>query len=157
MATKIGVGPASIFRIAGKVEGSAPDVAQDPNFDGLLTETHADSVIYRIPVIASPTAVGMNRLLVTLRYQGCNERYCLQPVTDSIFADIRLAGAALDGARFDSATTPAVTGLARPSRSRTVPSQGQPTGNGSLGLFLWIGAGMGALSLLTPCVFPMVP
>jgi thiol:disulfide interchange protein DsbD len=30
-------------------------------------------------------------------------------------------------------------------------------GNGSLGLFLWIAATMGALSLLTPCVFPMVP
>jgi thiol:disulfide interchange protein DsbD len=30
-------------------------------------------------------------------------------------------------------------------------------GNGSLPLFLWIAATMGALSLLTPCVFPMVP
>jgi thiol:disulfide interchange protein len=30
-------------------------------------------------------------------------------------------------------------------------------GGGSLGLFLWIAATMGALSLLTPCVFPMVP
>ncbi len=30
-------------------------------------------------------------------------------------------------------------------------------GDGSLGLFLWIAATMGALSLLTPCVFPMVP
>jgi thiol:disulfide interchange protein DsbD len=37
------------------------------------------------------------------------------------------------------------------------PLQGTLPGNGSLGLFLWIAATMGALSLLTPCVFPMVP
>ena len=163
IATTITVGPSSVFRLAGPIQGSAPEIALDPNF-GINTETHADSVTYRIPIIASPSASGTKQLVVAMRYQACNDRYCLQPVTDSFTADIKLTGVAARAAAatFDSAK-PAP--FVEPSRPPSLPraERGAPSpsdrlpGNGSLGLFLWIAATMGALSLLTPCVFPMVP
>jgi thiol:disulfide interchange protein DsbD len=176
IATTIKVGPASVFRLAGTIEGTAPNIADDPNF-GMLTETHTDSVIYRIPIVAAPTATGRQRLALALRYQTCNDRYCLPPVTDTITGTIVLAGVATTTAAFDSAKT---VGNEKPgagdgksgigNRAASGPESAVPAlaardprpaaplpGNGSLALFLWIAATMGALSLLTPCVFPMVP
>ena len=157
--TTITVGPASTFRLAGKIEGTPPEIADDPNF-GIMTETHTDSVSYRIPVIPSPSANGTKQLVIALRYQTCNDRYCLPPVTDTITADIKLAGAAAaTAAAFDSVKPSAAppTATLVPSPKSLVPKQQSLPGNGSLGLFLWIAATIGALSLLTPCVFPMVP
>jgi thiol:disulfide interchange protein DsbD len=149
--TTITVGPSSTFRLGGTIQGSTPDIAEDPNFN-MMTETHVDSVTYRIPIVASPAVTGTKQLVIALRYQTCNDRYCLPPVTDTITAEIKLAGAALSAADFESARPSLV-----PSPQSPVPKQGTLPGNGSLGLFLWIAATMGALSLLTPCVFPMVP
>lgn len=172
--TTIRVGPETNFRIGGKITGTDPDIANDPNF-GIMTETHADSAVFSIPVISNPSASGKRRLAIALRYQTCNDRYCLPPVTDTIAADVKLAGAAVADAKWTTATpkadapapapvkAAATTPSAVPSSAMpaTVPGaapiQGSLPGNGSLGLFLWIAATMGALSLLTPCVFPMVP
>ena len=160
IATTITVGPSSVFRLAGPIRGSEPEIALDPNF-GINTETHSDSITYRIPVIASPSATGTRQLVVTMRYQACNDRYCLQPVTDSFTADIKLTGvaAAAAAASFDSAKPAPTVEPSRPLALSPSPSPAPVSlpGNGSLALFLWIAATMGALSLLTPCVFPMVP
>lgn len=152
--TTIRVGPASAFRVSGTIAGTTPEMAHDPNFN-MVTETHTDSAIYAIPVLASPTASGTERLVLTLRYQTCNDRYCLPPVTDTLVAQVKVAAqqtlTAAASASWDSAAPPV---------EATQPPAGAPSrlpGNGSLGLFLWIAATMGALSLLTPCVFPMVP
>ena len=157
IATTISVGPSNTFRLAGKIQGTPPDAKNDPLFDGLLTETHSDSVIYRIPIIASPSASGTKQLAVAMRYQACNDRYCLPPVTDTITAAITVTGVAVAGgaATFDSAR-PAPSITPEPAVARA-PAPERLPGNGSLALFLWIAATMGALSLLTPCVFPMVP
>ena len=154
IATTIKIGPSPSFRLAGRIDGTTPEIADDPNF-GMMTETHTDSVIYQIPVIASPTQSGTQRLAIALRYQTCNDRYCLPPVTDSIFADVKLIGAALANDSLWTASAPAET--LSPGPQPLPPRQGSLPGNGSLALFLWIAATMGALSLLTPCVFPMVP
>jgi thiol:disulfide interchange protein DsbD len=163
IATTIKVGPAETFRLAGTIEGTPPDIADDPNF-GMMTETHTDSVVYRIPVVTSPSANGTKQLVVALRYQTCNDRYCLPPVTDTITTDVRVIGVATAPAAFDSATpaaaapaTPTPTATSAPAVQNVPIKQGKLPGNGSLALFLWIAATMGALSLLTPCVFPMVP
>src|SRR3954471_23691494 len=37
IATPVTVGPAATFRLAGKIEGSTPNIADDPNF-GMMTE-----------------------------------------------------------------------------------------------------------------------
>ncbi len=48
----------------------------------------------------------------------------------------------------------APSAAARPAYAPALPAE---RGASSFGLFLWLAATMGALSLLTPCVFPMVP
>jgi thiol:disulfide interchange protein DsbD len=58
------------------------------------------------------------------------------------------AAAASPAAPVTIASTPPGTAIA---------GGGTTTGERSFGLFLWIAATMGALALLTPCVFPMVP
>jgi thiol:disulfide interchange protein DsbD len=154
IATTIRVGPSSSFRLAGTIKGTTPEIANDPNF-GMMTETHTDSVIYQIPIVASPTGSGSQRLTIALRYQTCNDRYCLPPVTDTIVADVKVAGAAASDSLW-AASTPAAEPI-EPGPDPTLPPAERLPGNGSLALFLWIAATMGALSLLTPCVFPMVP
>ena len=171
--TRITVGPRDDFHLAGKITGTNPDVANDPNF-GIMTETYSDSAIFSIPVASAPSASGTRRLNLAIYYQTCNDRYCLPPVEDTLGVDVSFVGApvAAVASSIDtsSAVTPADTGtvqriatitarLTRPGPATLDRNFGNPTlpGDGSLALFLWIAATMGALSLLTPCVFPMVP
>jgi len=69
-------------------------------------------------------------------------------------------GAAAEGAATEAAATeePAAQAVPLPSdadAAADAAAGGVP--GGSLGGFLWLAATMGLLSLLTPCVFPMVP
>jgi thiol:disulfide interchange protein len=149
IATKIGVEPGTVFRVAGRIRGTEPYVANDPNF-GIMTETYTDSAVFSIPVASAPGASGTKRLVVSMYYQTCNEKYCLPPVEDTLGVDVRFAGAPV--VTSDPAPAVAVT-----SPAGVAASPAPLPGNGSLALFLWIAATMGALSLLTPCVFPMIP
>lgn len=163
--TQIKVGPSAIFRLSGTITGTEPDVANDPNF-GIMTETYTDSAVFSIPVASSRAATGTKRLVVSMYYQTCNDKYCLPPVEDTLGVDVKLVGTvAAPPAASTSAAIPvtdapmsAAPTVNEPVRTtqRSLPTTTLP-GNGSLGLFLWIAATMGALSLLTPCVFPMVP
>ena len=44
------------FRLAGKITGPEPEMANDPNF-GIMTETYTDSAVFSIPAVSSPTRV----------------------------------------------------------------------------------------------------
>jgi thiol:disulfide interchange protein len=154
LKTQINVGPPASFRLIGRVTGTEPDIANDPNF-GIMTETYSDSAIFSIPASSMPTATGTKRLIISVQYQACTDTYCLPPVVDTVGVDVKLVGTPVE--------LPAVSGSAAPPAIEA-PRAVQPVvpiptlpGNGSLALFLWIAATMGALSLLTPCVFPMVP
>jgi thiol:disulfide interchange protein DsbD len=170
IASVIAVGPSRIARIAGAIDAPTPIVADDPNF-GIVTETYTDSANFRIPVEIRPTtAAGTHALQVTAYYQTCNQRYCLPPVTDTLAVSVVVAAAAAvappaPGAQPVAEARPAVS-IPRLVAQPPAGATGNPptliaergaTGSGSFALFLWLAATMGALSLLTPCVFPMVP
>ena len=190
--TQISVAPHTDFRVAGTIKGTEPQIADDPNF-GIMTETYTDSALFSIPVVSAPTATGTKRLIVSMYYQTCNDKYCLPPAEDTLGVDVRFAGVPVSASvwaagmppsvaapksgspptavpgrpnSLNAATTPArpdslnATVAAPPSAAvgaRDRPPVTTLPGDGSLALFLWIAATMGALSLLTPCVFPMVP
>jgi len=146
------------FRLTDSIRGTKPKVALDPNF-GMETETHTDSALYALKLVADPYTTGPTRLAVAMRYQVCNDRLCLPPVVDTAEMTVDIAGRPAG----DTAWAFAIPTTVAPTTSnpalppaRTPPLERLP-GNGSLALFLWIAATMGALSLLTPCVFPMVP
>ncbi len=151
------------FAIAGIVRAPEPDIAEDPNF-GILTETYADSVLFRVPITA--TATGAQTFVLTIAFQTCTDRYCLPPTAETLTASVAVRPAA-PGAMMATAVPPApppVVPVLPPAMMAntdlpTAPArvQAAPATTQSLPLFLWLAAVMGALSLLTPCVFPMIP
>ncbi|HEX3926687.1 MAG TPA: cytochrome c biogenesis protein CcdA [Gemmatimonadales bacterium] len=136
IGTSVELPAESGFIAAGPVTARAPDVAEDPNFN-LKTETYTDSVTLNVPVITR--SGGKRTLAFDITYQACTDRFCLPPRIDSLTLAIAVSGPAASGPVAIAGTT-ASTG-----------------GGASLLLFLWAAAVMGALSLLTPCVFPMIP
>ncbi|MEP6834558.1 MAG: cytochrome c biogenesis protein CcdA, partial [Gemmatimonas sp.] len=177
VATVISLPAGSTFFMNGKIKAPEPNVAQDPNFN-ILTETYVDSVTF--PVRVTSRAAGNTQLAVHVAFQTCTDRFCLPPTTETVEVPLSIAAAppgtvlpvadpSTSTATPDStrptpaaaastspptptlvATAPAAT----PSNALTTPLGGSTQ---SLPLFLWLAAVMGALSLLTPCVFPMIP
>jgi len=142
IATTVNVGPPALAALAGQISAPEPITARDPNFN-LETSYYEDSVAFTLPLaIATNAPAGKSKLDVRVAYQTCNARYCLPPREDTVRADLRIEGAP-------------VLGAAPPSR-RVAESPSRPFSE-NLWLFIWLAATMGALSLLTPCVFPMVP
>lgn len=164
--TVVALAARSAFTIRGAITARQPDVAQDNNFQ-IVTETYTDSVTFSIPL--TPDGAGMDTLAVNVAFQTCTDRYCLPPTSEVLRWPIHVTGAThvvagvtsppvsppappLPPAQVAVATSPAPV-VAHPA----VPAPPAGTTAPSLPLFLWLAAVMGALSLLTPCVFPMIP
>ncbi len=158
--TSITTPPGAAFTIAGAIGAPDPDVAPDKNFD-ILSETYADSTTFIIPLMAR--TAGVTTLALSVAYQTCTDRYCLPPTSDLVTTPITV-GAAAAGTVIPEAVvappvtpTPAPVAIAEASPASAPPRPFGGTTTPSLPLFLWLAAVMGALSLLTPCVFPMIP
>ncbi len=150
------------FAVSGPLQFPAPDVAMDSAFN-IYTETYVDSVTIATPLTAH--AGGKRTLTLDVHYQACTQVECLPPISDRLSQRVQVEGAVAPAAAAPGVAPPAPpTGAATapPTTGRaTTAATGGPVGTGattgSLALFLWLAAVMGALSLLTPCVFPMIP
>ena len=164
--TTFRVGEASRFELVSDVVGPPPERAHDPNFD-IETEFHEDAAVFQARVRPKRTAGGRETLTIEVGYQTCNDRLCLPPTTVplSVAVAMAAAGGAARPATKDvevpptAPSPPAAAPAAAPTArvARVVPDLAADTSAGTLGAYLWLAAAMGALSLLTPCVFPMVP
>jgi thiol:disulfide interchange protein DsbD len=131
--------------------------------------------------------LGANEVEFEVHFQTCNDRTCLPPATVHLTANAEIvqgatvaAPAALAprkvvGATVEKSTVPPTGGAVAPTRAATPtqlpgvalgksPAPAKATSEKPVDLtsqgfasFLWLAIGMGALSLLTPCVFPMIP
>ncbi len=169
VATSIAILAGHPFHFTGPVTGPKPQSAYDPNFE-MNVETYIGGAAFTLPVAASAgISAGEQSLAVAVTFQACNDRMCLPPQTIHLQAPVKVApkgpsAGASSGAKAvsPSAAPPAgANTAASPAPSASVAT-GSPAGNPaesrrSLLSFLWLAAVMGALSLLTPCVFPMVP
>lgn len=141
------------FEIAGNIESPKPNVKPDRNFmiDGKPLETRSfeKSVEFTVPIKALADA-NANDLAVIVRFQVCNDTTCIPPknvkVTFTGAEDYRKPPA--------TATQPAANTQAPPPVKPATPD---PLSDGSLWTFIWLAMTLGAASLLTPCVFPMIP
>ncbi len=142
IATTVAVGEGSPFELAGEVTTPDPITEFDPNFQ-IDTSYFADSARFDVPLQATSEANG-DKLSIDVRYQLCNDRLCLPPKT------VRVS---LDGSE--------VVGKTRFSDSSASTAEvvrfGEGDDDGTLWAFIWLAITFGALSLLTPCVFPMIP
>ncbi|MFZ0799574.1 MAG: cytochrome c biogenesis protein CcdA, partial [Terriglobales bacterium] len=171
------------FRQEGALTAPMPNTAFDPNFN-METETYEGTVKFKIPVrVAEDAAIGSQRIAIDVLYQTCNDTTCLPPHATHLFIPINIEQQSIAKPTALSSTTPnsgippsktantelldkAVPSQApannqHPARSRATdgkePTTPESVPSRALGSFIWLAMGMGALSLLTPCVFPMIP
>src|SRR5262245_22185787 len=146
------------FSLAGEIGSGLPQIAHDPNFN-LDTQFFEERAAFTVPIQVAPsTKDGMYRLAVTVSYQTCNDRLCLPPTEEELSLDA-VIGRSRSGTATISTLPPSGPRPARPSAptARVTDMAAASAGAGTLLGYVWLAMAMGALSLLTPCVFPMVP
>jgi len=152
IATTIKIAEGRPFAIDGTIRAPEPTVRPDPNFviDGrpLETKFFQNSVAFDLPVTAKAEG-NTNDLSVDVRFQLCNDTFCLPPKT----VRVSLSGSEEVKKAMVDNQSPAVT---NPDNISNPPTANSQTPNDLSG-FIWLAATLGALSLLTPCVFPMIP
>jgi thiol:disulfide interchange protein len=139
------------FEISGDIKSPKPTVKLDPNFQ-IDTKFFEKQVIFTVPLKAT-SDVAVADLSLDVRFQLCNDTFCLPPKTVRVSfdgsEDVKKSGAS------SQQSTPSA------NAAQTSPSKDVPSGDGRLPTdvwkFLWLAITLGALSLLTPCVFPMIP
>jgi len=130
----------------------------DPNFQ-IGSETFDNEVVFLIEIeIAAAAGPGTILLETRQRYQACTDKICLRLVTK------RTTGKLLVNRGAVSPVAAIPTGYlevkAPPRRETTAspaPSSRFGGGSQSLGRFLLVAFGFGLASIVTPCVFPMIP
>jgi len=150
IATTIKVTEGKPFEIVGKIDSTKPTVKEDPLFTGtdgkaLVTKYFADNAVFNIS-LKTTGETQADALSLDVRFQVCNDRFCQPPKT------VRVSSAGSEDVKKTLSLSlddkPAVT-----SATPFIPSQ-QST---DLWSFIWLAITFGAISLLTPCVFPMIP
>jgi thiol:disulfide interchange protein len=124
---------------AGSVTESKPLTKLDPNFN-LIVNYFQNSADFTIPL--KPGA-NLAKSAISVRYQLCNDSVCIPPSTDLI----PLTG---KGAAIQPPTT-------KPSTSSSYADDVNQSKSSGILAFIALSFGAGLLSLLTPCVFPMIP
>lgn len=149
--TTIKVTEGKPFELAGDIISPKPIIEPDPNFivddKPLETRYYVNSAVFQVPLRVT-AAASASDLSIDVRYQLCNETFCLPPRTTRV----SFTGAE-DVGRGGTVTSQSSTPAPSSSQPSVFPTQ-QPT---DIWPFIWLAVTLGALSLLTPCVFPMIP
>lgn len=144
--TKIWVEESNAFLPSGDPKQPEPIPWFDQNFN-MDTSYFEGTVDFEVPVKVKPsTPPGEHQLTVKVRFMVCNDTSCLPPRTQA-FTELLT----VKGGNVGNAVAPA--GTSNGDQDRTVTGR-LPTGTWA---YLWFAMTMGALALLTPCVFPMIP
>ena len=175
------------FERDGIIRAPAPVRAFDPNFEIETEYYEESTTFEVPVRVAATAKTGRQDLALRVRFQACTSTVCLPPATKILTVPIHIVGSATTPAPAGGAlvgtprsasptpgaaaalTTPAPTPSPRPptsdaagsaatsapSAAADVPVTATPAS--TLRSFLLLAMAMGALSLLTPCVFPMVP
>ena len=123
-----------------RVDQPAPIRKRDANF-GSDTETFDGAVEFTLVAKAlKDIPANATDLVVEVRYQACDDKQCLPPRKKQVSYD----------AAFKFTPPPVNAQSAAPPVPASAPKQ-------SLTEFLLLAFGFGLASVLTPCVFPMIP
>ncbi len=162
IATRITVPAGQPFALAIPIVVPAPRKAFDQSF-GIDTEFYVTRATFALALKAAADApAGPATVRIQAYFQACNDRFCLPPKAVTVEAPVEIAGspltaeesaAALAALARAATSSPQGLGLAPQPGAASSPQGGA----GSLWSFIWLAMTFGALSLLTPCVFPMVP
>ncbi len=153
------------FELAAPVVQPPIEKVFDKNFD--MEAEYIDGGEFVIPfLVKADVPDGIHRLQVEVRYAVCSDSKCLPPQTKTLTAAVQVAsGGAAGMTQSELAKLAATSGSSAQSTEPPPPASQQATQvqqqSSELpeGFFAYIGLAMtmGALALLTPCVFPMIP
>lgn len=170
------------FRLAEGIRQSEFKTEFDANF-GIPTEFFAVNARFGLPLIAAADAApGKYDLELQVTYQMCDDKVCLPPtkvpMTASVTVESTPGQASVPAQSRESDTrgevpnappvsprkvigeTSSQANAAAPATSAapagTAAEVQQARASGFLP-YLWLAMSMGAISLATPCVFPMIP
>lgn len=177
VATSITYPAGGPLRMAGKPKQPKPIVKFDEAF-GIDTEFYEKKVDFTLPTaIAADAKLGRQKVVLQVEYMACNDRMCLPPKTVDVPLTIEIlpgdAATLGEAAKEDSAAAAAAPAeqtltQAPAEKKGDSPAEEESLGYGDErdierarkeGIWAYIGLAMsvGALALLTPCVFPMIP
>ncbi len=156
--TKITMPDGSPFQIEGKPSSPAPTTKYDPNFK-IDTKYFSKSAEFNLTLKASDEAKG-DDLAINVRYQVCDDTVCLPPRTVKVsFSGVEDVKKSALSAPIDDSNSSQQSAVSSQQETQ-IPNPKSQTPNPSdlpLLSFILVAMGAGALSLLTPCVFPMIP
>ncbi len=144
--TKITLAENSPFTIEGKPNSPAPITQFDKNFN-IETKYFAKTAEFNLD-LKSNGAAKADDLAINVRYQVCNNELCLPPKT------VKVTFAGFEG-RKKSGQSSVVSG--QQTENNNPQFQTQNPKSEDIWSFIWLAITFGAISLLTPCVFPMIP
>ncbi|MCZ7558592.1 MAG: protein-disulfide reductase DsbD family protein [Bacteroidia bacterium] len=171
--TEIAFADTAPLKMAGKIRQPKPIVKFDENF-GVNTEYYDKDVTFTVPAMVKENAKnGKQKAIVEVTFMACNDRMCLPPKTVEVPVDLTIEAAetAAVAEESQSAETPAAD-TAAAITPQDAPGDADntdgPTGYGDerdverareegLWSYILLAMSVGALALLTPCVFPMIP
>jgi thiol:disulfide interchange protein DsbD len=153
IASSIGLAPSAAVREV-KVWAPPPIRKLDPYFK-VETEYYATDTEFLLELELAPGASGSPEVAVQVRYQACDDRFCLLPVRRTATATLRLDAAAKAVARrIPSGYTEIQAAAPAPVAPKPATAGAQPQGTLQ---FLLVALSFGFLAIFTPCVFPMIP
>ncbi len=164
----------SPYKIKGKVKQPKPIVKFDENFQ-VNTEFFEHEATFTLTgEVKKDAKPGEQKTHVEVSFMACNDRMCLPPATIKVPFTLTVTG---DAVAADETTVDGAAAMDQPEEPQTAVIEQAPetkgneegvTGYGDErdverakkeGFWAYIGLAMsvGALALLTPCVFPMIP
>ena len=167
--TKIILPEESLFKIEGKINSSKPITKPDANFlvdeKPLETKFFEKEAAFNLPLTATGET-NVSDLTVNVRFQVCDDRLCLPPKTVKVsfsgFEDVKKSGQSSvvsdQQSESEQLTDKNLQGenLIQKTENSSLTTANRPLPT-DLWSFIWLAITLGALSLLTPCVFPMIP
>ncbi len=155
--TKITVPENLPFQIEGKPSSPAPITKFDPNFK-IDTKFFSKSAEFDLNLKTTADANG-DELAINVRFQVCDDTVCLPPRTVKVsftgFEDVKKSALAIEP--IDDNNSSSINGNQPETQSPNSQFQISNPSDLPLSSFIWLAITLGALSLLTPCVFPMIP
>jgi thiol:disulfide interchange protein len=169
MPLKISIAENSPFEVEGKIiQTENPLSKYDKNF-GLETRYFIKQAEFLLSLKALKE-IATDELITTIRYQACNDTFCLPPrtiklsrsgiKTESATSEFNNPIGATDNQKNNARQQQSANESKKNSSTSTsVFSTSVPIHERNLSFwaFIWLAVTLGALSLLTPCVFPMIP
>ena len=145
--TTIKIADGSPFTLDGEISSPKPIVRPDQNFvvDGKPIDTKFFEKTVEFEIRSKATAdTTADAFALSVRFQLCNDKFCLPPKT------LKITTAGVEAVKKGTQTT-ASNPTDKPTLITATPADDSIWG------FIWLAFTFGAISLLTPCVFPMIP